>query len=272
MTHFRQPARHPAVFNGAMVARVLLGTCAVVVAGAGLAGCASRGTATPAKAPNPPVVALPSVAAPVRPTPIGTRDGGASDLRAGTGGGGRGGTGGDGSGPGGSGGTGPGRTGGTGPAGGAAPVAATSCAAGTLSLGQAPATNGAARQVVVAIRIVNHASGPCTISGYPAFLLTARASSGKDIAEPVVERHGSSGSLAFGDPVRTVTIPAGGFSGFLIQFSQVPYGDGGCVRATKLRLTLPGTRASVTGPVQIDVCGEPVLVSPFLPSARLTVG
>ncbi len=243
-----------------MVARVLLGTCAVVLVGAGVAGCASQGTATPAKAPNAPVVALPSVAAPVAPTPIGTRDGGATGTRTGGGGGTTFGAGGDGTG------------GRTGPAGGVAPVAATSCAAGSLSLGQSPAANGAARQVVVAIRIVNHASRPCTISGYPAFLLTARASSGKDVAEPVVERHGSSGSLAFGDPVRTVTVPGGGVAGFLIQFSRVPYGDGGCVRATKLRLTLPGTGASVIGPVQIDVCGKPMLVSPFLPSARLITG
>jgi hypothetical protein len=260
-----------------MVARVLLGTCAAVLVGAVAAGCASPGTATPVKAPNAPVAALPSVAAPVAPNPIGTHAG--AVIHAGTGGAGdTGGASGDGPGAGAGGGTGGGGTGGgaggggTGPAGGAAPVAATSCAAGTLSLNQPPAANGAARQVVVAVRIVNHASRPCTISGYPAFLLTAPASSGKDVVEPVTERHGASGTLAFGDPVRTVTIPSGGFSGFLIEFSRVPYGDGGCVRATKLRLTLPGTGASVTGPVQIDVCGEPMLVSPFLPSTRLTVG
>jgi hypothetical protein len=260
-----------------MMARVLLGTCAAVMVGAGAVGCASPGTATPVKAPNAPVAALPSVAAPVAPNPIGTRAG--IVTHGGTGGaGGTGDANGDATGAGAGGGTGGGGTGGgaggggTGPAGGAAPIAATSCAAGTLSLNQPPAANGAARQVVVAVRIVNHASRPCTISGYPAFLLTAPASSGKDVVEPVTERHGASGTLAFGDPVRTVTIPSGGFSGFLIQFSRVPYGDGGCVRATKLRLTLPGTAASVTGPVQIDVCGEPMLVSPFLPSTRLTAG
>ncbi|GIH20483.1 DUF4232 domain-containing protein [Rugosimonospora africana] len=244
-----------------MVARVLRGTCAAVVVVAALAGCGSHGTAAPAEARTAPVVAPPSFGYLAGSTPTDTRAGGMSGSGA--------------AGATGSGGAAaPGGNAGTDPAGSAAPVGSTSCAASALSLSQPPGGNAAAGQVVVAVRVANHASRPCVISGYPAFTLTAPRTGGADVAEPVVQQHGSLGSLAFGDPVRAVTIPAGGFSGFLLRFSQIPYGDGGCVAATKLRLTLPGAGAGalVTGPVQIMVCGEPMLVSPFVPSDRLAVG
>jgi hypothetical protein len=140
-----------------------------------------------------------------------------------------------------------------------------------VSLSQLPGDNGAAGQVVVAIRLTNGSSKSCALSGYPDFTLTAKSAAGADIAEPATLRHGPLGDLAFGDPPTTVVLAPGARSGFLVQFSQVPYGDGGCVPVTRMRLPLPGSTTPAVGPVQMQVCGEPMLVSPFVPAARLSI-
>ncbi|GAA5196095.1 hypothetical protein GCM10023322_64250 [Rugosimonospora acidiphila] len=266
--------------------RVALAGCAALLAAITVAGCGSshgHPYAGPGRSTRAPVVALPDIdpGLPLSAPPLAPAAG--KSAGAGTGGaisgGGTGIGGGTGSGSGGSG-TGGSGTGGVpdagagsgGGAGGATVAPAPGCAAGALSLKQRPGDNGAAGQIVVAIQLTNGSSKPCSLSGYPTFTLSAPTPSGTPVTEPVTLSHGRLGSLAFGDPAGTVNLAAGGQSGFLVRYSEVQYGDGSCVATDTLHLALPGSAGNVAGPVRMQVCGEPMLVSPFVPPPRLSIG
>jgi hypothetical protein len=233
-----------------VVARVLTAGCVAALAVAGLAGCGSS--------THPGTTAVPSVRPPVivgtQPAP-GAVPGRSSAAPAGP------------AGAAGGGDTGPGTV-----TGGGTPAGPAGCAAGGVSLSQLPGDSGAAGSLVVALQVSNGSSKACALSGYPDFTLTAKSRAGADIAEPATLRHGPLGDLAFGDPPTTVVLTPGAHAGFLVQYSQVPYGDGGCVPVTAMRLPLPGSPTPVVGAVRMQVCGEPMLVSPYVPAARLSLG
>jgi hypothetical protein len=151
------------------------------------------------------------------------------------------------------------------------PGAVTACTGAGLSLKQLPNGNGAAGTVVVAISITNSTATSCTLNGYPDFTLTGRTTGATtDKPEPVTIKPGHLGGLtAFSHTPTTVTVPAGGTAGFLLAYGNVPQGQTDCDAATRMNLRLGN--GTVTGPVQVAVCGEAMQVSPYVPSSELTL-
>jgi hypothetical protein len=145
------------------------------------------------------------------------------------------------------------------------------CTSTGFTLKQVPGGNGAAGTIVVAISITNSGGSTCVLNGYPDFTLTGRTTgSSTDKPEPVTIKPGHLGGLpAFGHIPTTVTVAPGGTSGFLLSYGNVPQGRSDCAAATRMNLKIGS--GTVTGPVQVAVCGEDMQVSPFVIPSELTL-
>jgi hypothetical protein len=142
------------------------------------------------------------------------------------------------------------------------------CTVGDLNVSQLPGNSGAAGTIVVAIQITNVSGHTCTVNGYPTFTLS-HLGNGADTNEPVQLKHGVFVAGAFGAPVKTINVPAGGHSGFVLGYSQVPSGSGACAQANRMHLTLPDSGSTAAGSVNIPVCGSPMQVSPYVSPREL---
>jgi hypothetical protein len=138
------------------------------------------------------------------------------------------------------------------------------CVAGDLTLAQLPGGDAAGGTVVVPIGLTNKSGRACSVNGYPDFTLA-----GTSGGQPAVIEHNGIGIPAFNAPPAPVMLNPAGKAGFLVAYLNRPAsGDGSCGAATTMSLALGGT--SVTGPVQIAVCGQPMKVSPYLTPNNLT--
>jgi hypothetical protein len=138
-----------------------------------------------------------------------------------------------------------------------------------LAVSQLPGDSGAAGTIAIAIQVKNTSSHKCTVKGYPAFTLSDHEGS-SDTDEPVQLSHGAYVTGAFGAPVKTITVSPGGHSGFVLAYSQVPTGSSPCATTHRMHLSLPGSGATTTGDVTIDVCGSPIQISPYVTPNKLT--
>jgi hypothetical protein len=140
---------------------------------------------------------------------------------------------------------------------------ARACAAADLRLTQLPGGDAAGGTVVVAITLTNKSGHACSMDGYPAFALAAGGT-----AQPVSIQHGGQGIPTLNAPPAAVTLTPAGQAGFLLVFLNRPQSaSGSCTTATTMRLTVRG--ATVTGPVQISLCGSALKVSPYVSRAKL---
>ena len=127
------------------------------------------------------------------------------------------------------------------------------CTGEHLSLNRAGDDAGAGQRAVI-FAFTNTSSSPCTLSGYPEFVMLNKA--GRPLRGAHVGRNSS-------EPPQVVRLAPGGKAWFEITFSACGVGGTGrCPVAAKVRVTAPGTRRAFVLREQLDPYRGRVDVSP----------
>ena len=151
----------------------------------------------------------------------------------------------------------------SGPGQGAAPQGGSPCTANDFALAQLPGGDAASGTVIVAIGLTSKSGRACVLNGYPDFTL-----SGGGHTLPVTIQHGGLPVPPINAAPQPVIVNSGARAGFQLVYQNRPTsGTGSCSAATQMTLKLGG--ATVTGPVQVSVCGPAVKVSPYVPGSKL---
>jgi hypothetical protein len=111
--------------------------------------------------------------------------------------------------------------------------ASTRCAGAYLSLKRVGDDAGAGQRAVI-FAFTNISSAPCTLSGYPGFVMLNK------VGLPLRGTHVNKGS----EPAQVVRLAPGGRAWFEITYSACGVGGTGvrCPTSAKVRITAPGTR------------------------------
>jgi Protein of unknown function (DUF4232) len=119
------------------------------------------------------------------------------------------------------------------------------------------ADDAGAGQRAVTYAFTNTSSRPCTLSGYPGFVLLNRA--GRRLRGVHIVRTG--------DPAQVVTLAPGGNAWFNITYSSCSVGGTPpCLVSAKVRITAPGTTRHFVLPEKLDPFEGRINLSPVLSS------
>ncbi|MBO0870115.1 MAG: DUF4232 domain-containing protein, partial [Micromonosporaceae bacterium] len=130
-------------------------------------------------------------------------------------------------------------------------------------LAQLPGGDAASGTVIVAIQLTNTSAQPCQLNGYPTFTLAA---GGRSLSATI--QHGGMPIAPINEAPQPVTVKPATRAGFLLVYQNRPAsGTGTCSTATTMSLKLGS--ATVSGGVQVLVCGPAMKVSPYVAGNRL---